>query len=56
MSCGDTSWTWFRHHCSLCNVCGSVVDAQTPQCSYCENKTLDNMVEDDVYYDYGGTI
>lgn len=37
MSCGDTSWGWFRHYCSLCSKCGSVVDSDTKYCDHCEN-------------------
>ena len=49
MSCGDTSWGWFRHYCDLCKVCGSIVDAETKTCEHCENKKLDQEIEDSFY-------
>ena len=52
MSCGDENWTWFRHYFSLCKKCGSLVETSTQKCEYCENKILDNLSEDNVYYNY----
>ena len=39
--CGDIGWGWLRNNFSPCKVCGTLVDVETKECEYCEEKDND---------------